>query len=608
MNRRVNRGYVLIPVAYIGVIFLLFFLQYYGDELFRANISDLTISGKLNDGEDLSNGVADVQVEYRGLSFTFGETSGLLIEHPDGTTETLAVQSYETREDGFDVVFARNARVAFSLSGTSESDDEELYVQPVLPADLLPVRQVLMNYQVTGDLSGVTDPVQTSLTVEHDARTYHLTVPPRSEIRVSNQEIVVPGDLERQTIRYTRLVGDPQDVVSVWFADDTLAIPADELDARIDGYIDSAYEGWQQRFNSGAGTWEMKSGTAEFREEIAVAYLSEAWARDEYTRAFNQMRRAADLHPELVGLESAVFLGNLREVRAEFLAADVERTAELLDAIQRRDATVFRDPELLSFAVHRGSEELLEALLTFVPIVDFYDVDILTAVGMLANYAAADELSDNLKKQLARFRAIAADRLLPALVKADDGFFLESGQGQVDLRYSLLAGIILSDLESDDRRFEIVGRNLVASVLALADDAGFLPSVLLVSGGTVQQTQGRIGPEDIYPLIGRNYPQITSLYEELGRGSWFKTVVPVEEVSLQSEEYRFVIDNVVNRTHYVLFQGIPAFDSMQLFGLTWRNAPDFEIYSKGRHYNPTTQTLMIKYYDDDPVGTIILRY
>ena len=37
---------------------------------------------------------------------------------------------------------------------------------------------------------------------------------------------------------------------------------------------------------------------------------------------------------------------------------------------------------------------------------------------------------------------------------------------------------------------------------------------------------------------------------------------------------------------------------MELFGQTWRDAPDFEIYSKGRHYDAQTDTLMIKYYDD----------
>lgn len=621
MNRRVSRAYFLIPVAYVGVIFLLFFLQYYGDELFRASISDLTISGKLDTGNP--GEVASARVSYRGLSFFFDDDSGLQIERRDGSTENLPIRRYEARNDGFELLFERDARISFALTGVTasgaqpdasnasgETEEEELYVQPIIPESLLPVGRVSMKYEVAGEVADGTESVQTSLAIEHEAQTYHLTVPPRSEIRPTEREIVVPGDLERQTIRYTRLVGDPQDVVSVWFADESLAIPEAEIDALVEEYVDAAYAGWQQRFNSGNGTWEMKSGSAEFRESIVVAYLAEAWARDQYTRAFNEMRRAADLHPDQIGLASAPFLGNLREVRARFLARDDIRSRDLLEAIRTRDATVFRNADLLSYAATRGSPELLSAVLEYVPIVDYRNVDILSAVGMLANYVTADEVSDDLQKQLSRFREVAQERVLPALVKADDGFYVETGQGQVDVRSSLHAGILLATMESDDGRLEVVGRNLIASVLALAEDAGFLPAVLLVSGGTVQQTQGRIGPEDIYPLVGNSvaYPRTRSLYDEVGHGTWARTVTPFTAMSFEPTAFRFEIANVANRTHYMIFQGMPTFTSMQLFGLTWRNAADFEIYSKGRHYNATTETLMIKYYDDDPVGTIVLRY
>jgi len=47
---------------------------------------------------------------------------------------------------------------------------------------------------------------------------------------------------------------------------------------------------------------------------------------------------------------------------------------------------------------------------------------------------------------------------------------------------------------------------------------------------------------------------------------------------------------------------------MELFGQTWRDAPDFEIYSKGRHYDQGSDTLMIKYYDDSVRREIVLFY
>ncbi|TFH04731.1 MAG: hypothetical protein E4H09_03170 [Spirochaetales bacterium] len=62
------------------------------------------------------------------------------------------------------------------------------------------------------------------------------------------------------------------------------------------------------------------------------------------------------------------------------------------------------------------------------------------------------------------------------------------------------------------------------------------------------------------------------------------------------------------RTHFLLFQGVPEFRQMELFGQTWRDAPDFEIYSKGRHYKGETNTLMIKYYDDSTRRDIAITF
>jgi hypothetical protein len=57
-----------------------------------------------------------------------------------------------------------------------------------------------------------------------------------------------------------------------------------------------------------------------------------------------------------------------------------------------------------------------------------------------------------------------------------------------------------------------------------------------------------------------------------------------------------------------MITGVREFDRLELFGQTWRDAPDFEIYSKGRHYDPETETLMIKYYDDSVQRDIVIYF
>ncbi len=121
------------------------------------------------------------------------------------------------------------------------------------------------------------------------------------------------------------------------------------------------------------------------------------------------------------------------------------------------------------------------------------------------------------------------------------------------------------------------------------------------------------GPEDFYWLLQDNpsYPHEVSLYSQLGPGHWFYTLAQVNSVTIKPDEYRFNLSYPRSRMHYIFFRGLNTIDpmsGMQLFGITWRNAPDYEVYSKGRYYNPDTKTLMVKYYDDSVQRDIVVWY
>ena len=156
----------------------------------------------------------------------------------------------------------------------------------------------------------------------------------------------------------------------------------------------------------------------------------------------------------------------------------------------------------------------------------------------------------------------------------------------------------------------MIGRNLVLSALGLADQFGFLPETLFISGSTIQSSTGSFGPERLYTILRDNpsYPRMVGLYEELGAGSFIWTVVGFPEIDITNERYRFLLTYPRNRTHYIIMQGIPPFESMTLFGRLWRNDPSFESYIKGRHYESATETLMIKYTDNSVEEEIILEY
>jgi hypothetical protein len=154
---------------------------------------------------------------------------------------------------------------------------------------------------------------------------------------------------------------------------------------------------------------------------------------------------------------------------------------------------------------------------------------------------------------------------------------------------------------------------MVSSILGLSDSQGFIPERLEFTGGEISAFLRFRAPEDIYSLITQNpfYPKSVSLYQYFGAGSWWYTVAQVDDIQFSGNQMTLSTTTTRNRTQYMMLRGIPRVDpltGMQLFGITWRNAPDFEVYSKGRYYNPDSETLMIKYFDDDPNEEIVIWF
>ena len=90
--------------------------------------------------------------------------------------------------------------------------------------------------------------------------------------------------------------------------------------------------------------------------------------------------------------------------------------------------------------------------------------------------------------------------------------------------------------------------------------------------------------------------------------SFIWTIADFTRIEIAEEQFSFRLEYPENQTHYIIMHGIPPFESMQLFGLQWRNDRSFESYIKGRHYEQETNTLMIKYTDNSTVEDIFLYY
>ncbi|MFP4373579.1 MAG: hypothetical protein ACLFPO_04560 [Spirochaetaceae bacterium] len=612
MKSRLRGAFVLIPAVYAGVILLLLFLQFSDGQRFYESTNGLTLEGRMTPTvERESSTISYVRVSYNGIAFEFNDEASLLLRSENDETRMLAPRSYSSTDSGFRIRFEDDATLAFDVA---DADEGELRVHPELPDTLGTTESISFPTATTAGAVLQQSALPGIYPVRFESRTYHLAPPPRAELDARNNLLEFSIDAETRTVRYLRAETEQQEVFGTWFSDDRMWIPSDEYQRTVDAFIDDAYRGWTDtRLNAGSGTWDRRSGSPAFSESILTATLAEAWQRDEYTRVFTDMRRAADRHPDRVSLLSAPFLGNLDDIREQYLEADETRTERLLELARNRDPELFRTPDLAQFAVDRGSEELYRAVLTAAEEIDYLETTIEQAIGMLRNYYLADFPNEESRDAFSRFSSIVEERLLPNLYRSEEeGFFLQSAPGRVEVFQSVVAGRVLQEAgaEREDRRLVSVGRRLVSSSLGLADEDGFLPAVLYAGAEGFEGTEGTIGPERVYALLSSNpsYPARISLAEEVGPGTWIQTVADFAEIEIEPDRYRFVVEYPRERTHYIIMQGLAPFSEMELFGRQWRTDPAFESYVKGRHYNRDTETLMIKYTDDSVRGEIILEY
>jgi hypothetical protein len=626
MHTRKIRRYFVIPVIYLAVIFGLLYLQFSGTLTVRRSIGDLRFVGTLVAGEDeTSQDITAARVAFQGLVFIFSQDKPVLLRSGDSqgsnpdTDDTgddvqiLVPRRYEITDDTLEIFFSDESLIRFEVSVT---EPVELHVIPTGTEAWPRDARLVIPWDTEADLvinqPNPATPDTLDITVEEE-RFFFLSMPPRSEVNRKEGFMEVPAMAGSRLIRYAQRVDSEISVIETAFSRNRRQISDDFYSDAVDRYISVAFQGWAStRFNGGSGTWDMRTGSPRFSEEILTAYLAEAWRRDQYTTAFNQMRRAADQHPNDVGFLSATFLGNLREVTDRFVAQDQQRALSLAGRVSTGDVTVFREEDLIPFAALRGNEALYRNVINLIRTVDYREVDIKTAVGMVTSLVDVNHPAPASREAVQRFQPIIEERIIPSIRQFDDLFFLESAQGEIDVWYSIRAGILLERYGRDQGNilYVTIGRNLVLSGLQLADNRGFLPQLIFFGDQGMERQEGSFGPEAIYRPLAANpaYPRMISLYDELGAGSFVWTIANFTRIDVRPQQYSFRLRYPPNRTHYIIMHGIPPFQSMILFGLQWRNDPTFELYIKGRHYEPRTETLMIKYTDNSTEGDITLFY
>jgi hypothetical protein len=439
------------------------------------------------------------------------------------------------------------------------------------------------------------------IAVNYKDKDFLLSLTGESSIDMARQKLVlVPGETGETSLSFAPASGGTKDSFRQWYANQGSVTTADVLEKKTADYITGSYEGWKSgRYTPEEGVWLNEKGTKTFSEELVTAYIAESLRRAGSGAVLEEMQKIASMHADMLGFKSSVFFGNLQNLSLRLLRDDEKESARIGALIRSRDSSVFARGDLIQFAADRGSPNLKAEVLKFASEVDLSGLSLTTALGMLRNYYDEKTLDPAVLKTLERFVPLINAKIFPAIIKINEGFFLEIGNGKIDVYLSILGGriLMLAGKAERDPVLEAIGRDLILSSLSLADKQGFLPRNILFSEMTLRGNEGRIAPEDVYPLIVDNpyYPRFISLSKDLGRQAWLYTAANMTSLSFSKERYVIRFRFPEGATHHFIFRGAKPYKEIQIWGIPWRVDSRFERYSTGSYFLENEGIFAVKY-------------
>ncbi len=598
MGTRINRTYFTAPLFYLLVIFGLLFLQFAKrGEKFRDAFRELSLTGVTIPGGQKSE-IQELHLRYRGVDFAFGPRYSAEIVPPAGDPVKLNLLGFRKNEKGFTLNFDGNVTMGFQLEPAGEvlSIQADFGGKAARQAKALVVRFAVVEGAKANSVERM--PI---LAVQHREKDYFLSLPGNSTIDMARQRLVIaPEGGGITTLTFAPSSGGMKESFRQWYANLAGSTTADALARKVSEYVGGAYQGWKTgRYSPESGTWQTEKGAQAFKETALLAYLAESLRRGEHLQAFEEMTRAAGGAADSLTFASSAFLGSLQDFTEKLLRDDEREAARLLSQARNRDLSIWNRGDLLQFAADRGGAELLAEVQKFAAEANLQTPSVSAALGMLRNYYEPGNLDPALLGGLRRFSALINTRIFPGIIKIKEGFFLEIEPGKIDVLASLLAGriLILAGGVEKDPVLESIGRDMVLSSLGLSDKQGFLPRHILFADLALKGTEGRVAPEDVYPLVVDNpyYPRFVSLSRELGPGAWIYTAANMTGFSITEKENRFQFRYPEGATHHFVFRGARPYREIQIWGIPWRVDYRFERYATGSFFIEDKKLFLVKY-------------
>ena len=336
-------------------------------------------------------------------------------------------------------------------------------------------------------------------------------------------------------------------------------------------------------------------------EDTVIAWCGEAVRRGNYRSAVSAVPVSFSSDPQRTWA-SAVYqfdrrIGVWERAVRTFGAFEREKINLVTRLLAEKGIGLFAENHLIEFLAVRGNNDLINSLLAFAQGTDPSILTLEAGPGILENCS-----------DLNKWRPDTANPFMPlaeqVLQLAEDGLrrngdqvliFADSlADAEFNLRFGAAAQKWAEITGNDD--WAGLGRSIVLSVISLGDDSGSVPASLAIrETGEFVPSAERSSSAKLYRLLGISeyLPHAAATGTD---GIWAWTAASSVNVTRSGSLMDIFVRFPVGETHYVMLRNVPPFPQLQIHGVNWRRAVDFESYynSSGWYYFEQERILILK--------------
>jgi hypothetical protein len=578
--------------AVFGGLILLFFVAALFARGFSREVGDARVAGRYSLLPLFHSRVPDaLALTWNGLTLRFGRAA------------TPALRGFEAAGGSTDIVFDGGGRLRLSPGADTGGS---ITITPVESAGAAGGSSaVTVSFSVEGVIES--PPPGAALAWKRAGREFLLALPGEARTDMAGGTLTLPlaaGSSAVLQVQGVAAAARPaQTVTEAPRLPRESAMPAEgRLRASVAAWADSAWQGWSvSRYSAAGGTWQLADGSAGFSEDIGTGLLAESISRGTWQTAFPQWADALARQQQKGGaldFVSSAYVGGARDFARSWRAETSAQVGQAAAALARSEASVLAVPDLVTLLLDHGTPDLVQGLGAWLARKTPESLDLSAAIGYaqaVLDYQRLVRADDALARLL---KDVVETRILPSVRTVDSGVFLDTGGGKADIRSSIRCGALLirAGTLMGSTLAQAVGRGLVVSSLQLADDKGFLPATISLSGGRVASRDGSLAPEAVYGSLplDRYVPRETPIGAAMGPGAWVWSSARVASTAGSVGGIALVFSYPRGVPYHLVLGGMRPFTLLKLHGIPWHSDAAYFKYSDGWDYDPETRTLFMK--------------